>query len=362
MSSPEFYMQQALILAEKGRFSVSPNPMVGCVIIKDDKIIGQGFHQQAGEPHAEVIALNNIAGNATPPKKALNADVYITLEPCCHYGKTPPCVNALIKAQVKRVFIACLDPNPLVAGKGVEALNQAGIQTFVGVLEKEAKALNKIFFHYITHKKPYVIIKWAMSLDGKTITHPNDSRIISDEACHQHAHEIRHSVDAILIGAKTALLDNPQLTARNNNVINKKQPWRIILAGSSTELHSDLNIFSPDLPAKTIVVINALVNKKNPAWIKLLKKNYSRIIFWVLPDISALLKKLGENQITSLLIEGGEQTRNIFFHEENRQYINEIQTYISPVFIGDLEKKLPLSALNYKPLGDSLCLVASLKP
>lgn len=340
------FMQKALQLAEKGRYTVSPNPMVGCVIVKNNTIIGEGFHERAGEPHAEVHALEK-AG-----KKACGADAYVTLEPCCHYGRTPPCTNALIQSGIKRVFIACQDPNPLVAGQGIKILNAAGIETFVGIKEKEAIELNKIFFHFMKYKRPFVIAKWAMSLDGKTITHPNDSRIISDAHCHSHTHETRQAVDAIVIGSKTAFLDNPQLTARENNIHTAKQPWRIILC-SQGNLPLDLNILSADLPGKTIIVVNTFTDKN---WIEKIQKK--GIETWILPSntqnqisIKALLDELSKNNITSLLVEGGEKVRNSFFREK---YVDETQVYISPVFIGDLEKKLSLQPLESYPLGSSL--------
>jgi diaminohydroxyphosphoribosylaminopyrimidine deaminase/5-amino-6-(5-phosphoribosylamino)uracil reductase len=310
--------------------------MVGCVIVQGNTIVGQGYHQKAGEAHAEIHALKE-AGT-----KAYNADVYVTLEPCCHHGRTPPCTDALIRAGVKRVFIACQDPNPLVAHKGIQALNQAGIETIVGIKESEALALNKIFFHFIQHRTPFVIAKWAMSLDGKMITHPDDDRIISDEACRHHAHEIRQTVDAILIGAKTAIADNPQLNVRLPNIT--KQPKRIILS-SQGDLPTNLKLFSNELPSKTTVATTKPVHLKNAEC-------------WVLPqnangqvDLSALLKKCGEENITSLLVEGGPEIHQSFFHES---LVQETHVYISPVWIGKEEKKKPLPPLEAKSLGKSL--------
>lgn len=352
-NTPEYYMEQALTLAEKGRFTVSPNPMVGCVIVKNEQIIGTGFHQRAGEPHAEVFALKEAGDDARA------ADVYVTLEPCCHYGRTPPCTDALIQAGVKRVFIACQDVNPLVGGQGVRQLQAAGIETIVGIKEQEARQLNTFFFHFMTHKRPFIIVKWAMSLDGKTITHPEDDRIISDAACHAHAHGVRHAVDAILIGSRTACLDNPQLTVRHQTEV-KKQPLRIILA-SQGQLPLDLALFSPDLPGKTCVVVTELVDKQ---WMEQAKQN--NIECWVLPandqkqvDLVALLKKLGEQHITSLLVEGGECVRNRFLRDN---LVDETLVYISPVLIGDLSQKKSLNMFQYQPLGASLCLTALLKP
>lgn len=346
--SPETYMEHALQLAEKGRCSVSPNPMVGCVIVKDGTIVGQGYHQRAGEPHAEIHALKE-AG-----EQAQGSDVYVTLEPCCHYGRTPPCTDALIQAGVKRIFIACTDPNPLVAQKGIQALNAAGIETIVGIKEAEALELNKVFFHFIKHRTPYVIAKWAMSLDGKTITHPKDDRIISDETCRHHAHQVRQTVDAILIGSQTAITDNPQLTVRIPNLL--RQPQRIILSAQGN-LPLDLQLFSPKLPGKTIIAITENVDK---TWLeKLIKRN---IEYWILPtdsfnqiDLPALLKKCGEQNITSLLVEGGERVRDSFFRSS---LIQETQIYLSPVWIGSQEKKQLLFPLNAKPLGSSLFITS----
>lgn len=351
MSIIENFMEQALQLAECGRCTVSPNPMVGCIIVNNNDIVGRGFHQRAGEPHAEVFAL------AEAGEKARGAEAYVTLEPCCHYGRTPPCTDALIQAGIKKVYIACQDPNPLVAGKGIQALNDAGIETVIGIKEKEALTLNKAFFHFITHKRPFVIAKWAMSLDGKTVVHPQDNRIISDDACHHHAHEIRQTVDAILIGSQTALLDNPQLTARRDGKLMEKQPWRIILA-SRGNLPLDHKIFSAKLPGKTIVAVTSAATDE---WIKAIEQK--NIIVWVLPansdqhvDIHALLKKLHEHSILSLLVEGGEKVRNHFFSEH---LIDEIQVYLSPVFIGDLPQKETLSTLQYQRVGDSLFVQTS---
>jgi diaminohydroxyphosphoribosylaminopyrimidine deaminase/5-amino-6-(5-phosphoribosylamino)uracil reductase len=346
--APETHMEQALALAEKGHCTVSPNPMVGCLIVKDGTIVGQGYHQRAGEPHAEIYALKE-AG-----EQAQESDVYVTLEPCCHYGRTPPCTEALIQAGVKRVFIACTDPNPLVAQKGIQALNAAGIETIVGIKEAEALELNKVFFHFIKHRTPYVIAKWAMSLDGKTITHPKDDRIISNETCRHHAHHIRQTVDAILIGSQTATADNPQLTVRLPNSL--RQPIRIILSAQGN-LSLDLQLFSSELPSKTIIAITENVDK---TWLKkLINKN---IEYWILPtdsfnqiDLPALLKKCGEQNITSLLVEGGERVRESFFRSS---LVQESQIYLSPVWIGTHEKKHPLFPLQAQSLGSSLFITS----
>ena len=168
-------MQEALMLARRGRYTALPNPMVGCVIVKNDTIIGRGFHEKPGSAHAEILALAEAGSNAK------DASVYVTLEPCCHFGRTPPCVDALISAGIKEVFVACLDPNPLVSGRGAQRLRDAGISVEIGLCGEAAFELNRMFFHYITHQTPYVVAKWAMSLDGKMAVNPGDDRQLSSE-------------------------------------------------------------------------------------------------------------------------------------------------------------------------------------
>lgn len=337
VSSHHQYMQLALQLAEKGRFTVSPNPMVGCVIVKNNQIVGEGYHQRAGGAHAEIHALQK-AGDQTK-----DAILYVTLEPCCHYGKTPPCIHALIQAQIKKVYVACMDPNPLVAGKGIESLRLAGIEVECGLLENEATELNQIFFHYITHQRPFVIAKWAMSLDGKTITHPHDSRSISSHSSQIDSHHLRKQVDAILVGGKTALHDDPLLTVRYEH--HHKQPIRIVLtAKGNLPLH--LKLFDPTL-AKTIVVTTHTADQ---AWIKTLHDRQIETI--ILPtdsnqriNLLSLLDELGKKEIMSLLVEGGMITHEQFI---KTNLINQLHVYLAPVMIGSLEKKHPATTLNVK--------------
>lgn len=337
------FMSLALQLAQQGRLTVSPNPMVGCLIVKNGHIIGQGFHQQAGEPHAEIHALHQAGVNAA------GSTAYVTLEPCCFYQRTPPCTDAFIRAGVKKIMIACQDPHPQVAGKGIVALQAAGIQVEVGIGEAEATKLNEIFFHYIQHQRPFVIAKWAMSLDGKMITHPLDTRDISSPAARCMTHETRQQVDAILIGAKTAIHDNPLLTARSSNIAtNWKQPTRIILANNSL-LPAHLKLWDPALPAKTIVATTASCHPLSKQM--LLDKNIEVMTF---PHdqpgkvcLMSLLNELGKRKITSLLIEGGKTIHESFF---NANLINQIQVYLAPVIIGSLEKKRPLSNVHFSQI------------
>lgn len=347
------YMTVALKLAKKGQFSVSPNPMVGCVIVKDDQIIGQGFHVKAGDKHAEIAALLE-AGD-----KAQGATAYVTLEPCCHHGKTPPCTDALIKAGIKKVYFACLDPNPLVAGQGKAALEAAGIEVIEGPCTDEALQLNEAFCHYITTKRPFVIAKWAMSLDGKTITHPDDSPDISSPASRTMTHQTRRAVDAILVGSKTAIQDNPSLTVRLPHDDESKQPLRIILA-SKGNLPLDLKLFEPHAFAKTLVVITSAAD---PAWtaaalqlgieILTVRQNENQQI-----DLIHLLEELGKRQITSLLVEGGMHVHESFFKEN---LVNKVEVYLAPVIIGSLPKKQLVEVIEMKSIDRDYYLSAHYK-
>lgn len=334
---PQDYMLKALALAERGRFSVSPNPMVGCILVQGNTIVGSGWHERAGESHAEIYALKE-AG-----LQAKGATAYVTLEPCCHQGRTPPCTEALIKAGIKKVYIACLDPNPLVSGKGVAALCEAGIIVEVGLEEEKAKNLNKIFFHYITHKRPFVIAKWAMSLDGKTITHPVDLRQISCKESSHHTHsEIRQQVDAILVGANTAAQDDPSLTTRIEGKEIDKQPIRIILS-SDGALPKNLKIFTGKLPGKTIVVTTKPLTISSVEIIVVAKDKNNRI------DLHALLQELGKRQITSLLVEGGMTVHESFFEQD---LVNQISVYVAPVIIGNMEKKKKFENVDFGKIGE----------
>lgn len=222
MASDNHYMQTALALAAKALGRTSPNPMVGAVIVKDGRIIGQGYHQKAGTPHAEIHALGE-AGTA-----AEGATLYVTLEPCVHYGRTPPCADAIIRAGIKRVVIATEDPNPQVAGRGIYALQQAGIATTVGVKEREAKKLNEVFNKFITTGKPFIVLKCAMSMDGKIATRTGHSQWITGAEARLFGHPLRDRYDAIMVGMGTVLADDPLLTTRLPKG-DGKNPLRIIL-------------------------------------------------------------------------------------------------------------------------------------
>lgn len=337
------YMTIALQLAAQGRATVSPNPMVGCVLVKEGEVIAQGFHQSAGEPHAEIHALNQAGEHAR------GAIAYVTLEPCCHYGRTPPCTERLISAGIKKVYVACLDPNPLVSGKGVTALEEAGIEVEVGCCEEQAKKLNEIFFHYIKTKTPFVIAKWAMSLDGKTMTASGDQKQISSLDSKKHTHQQRQYVDAIMVGARTLRSDDPMLTARYEPI--EKQPLRIVLAGRQP-LPKTAQLFDVTSEVKTLVV--SPVKQDLPSHIEVLvlpDKSGEKV------DIKKLCLVLGERGVTSVLLEGGETLHASFFSEK---LVNKIQAYLAPYIISDLPTKQRVQELKCEPLGDDFLFEASI--
>lgn len=344
------FMNLALQLAERGRLSVSPNPMVGCVIVKANQIIGQGYHQRAGEAHAEVLALQEAGDHAQ------GADVYLSLEPCCHQGRTPPCTQALIAARVKKVYVACQDPNPQVAGQGIAALRAAGIEVEQGICEQAALRLNEVFFHYITQRRPFVIAKWAMSLNGRTTVNAGDSKQLSCPESQQLTHQLRQQVDGILVGAHTVLQDDPQLTARLIEA-KDKQPTRIILSGRQ-QLPLSLHIFDQQLPGKTIIVSS---NQDDKLWFKSILSEKIELII-VRKDnngqihLPTLLDELGNKQITSLLVEGGMKVHESFFRAH---LVNKIQVQLTPFFIGSQGNKQPVQFCDSFIVGNDFHVLAS---
>ncbi|ALQ69687.1 bifunctional diaminohydroxyphosphoribosylaminopyrimidine deaminase/5-amino-6-(5-phosphoribosylamino)uracil reductase RibD [Bacillus thuringiensis] len=353
------YMRIALQLAVGTSGQTSPNPMVGAVVVKGGNIVGMGAHLRAGKEHAEVHALH-MAG-----EKAKGATVYVTLEPCSHFGKTPPCCDLLIKKGVKRVVIATLDCNSLVSGNGKRRLEEAGIEVTTGVLEAEAVLLNRYFFHYMKTKRPFVTIKTAMSLDGKIATVTGDSKWITGEEARADVHQYRHTHDAILVGVNTVIADNPHLTTRIPN--GGKNPIRVIL---------DTHLKTPpsshvitDCLAPTWIMVGQDVNKEKIASFE--SKNIA--IFQTKTkqiEIQDVLDLLGEKQILSLFVEGGQTVHASFLQTNN---FNEIVTYISPKLIGGkdaptlfggngfskLQDALSLKIQEMKQIGDDIKIVAN---
>jgi diaminohydroxyphosphoribosylaminopyrimidine deaminase/5-amino-6-(5-phosphoribosylamino)uracil reductase len=290
--NPSLFMQRALDLAERGKGTVRPNPLVGCVLVHEGKIIGEGYHEQYGGPHAEVNAIASV----TDPKLLADATAYVSLEPCSHWGKTPPCANLLVEKGIKSVVVATLDPNPLVAGKGVKLLEEEGISVQVGLLEQEAKWQNRRFFCQQEKHRPYLILKWAQTQDGFIARENFDSKWISSSQSRQLVHQWRAEEQAILVGKNTALHDNPRLNVRDWT---GSDPIRVVL-DSKLELPADLHLFDQQTPT---LCYNLLKSEKltNLEWVQL-------------PQLSpeALLADLHTRQIQSVLIEGGSQTIHQF--------------------------------------------------
>jgi diaminohydroxyphosphoribosylaminopyrimidine deaminase/5-amino-6-(5-phosphoribosylamino)uracil reductase len=307
------YMVLALALAKKGLGSVSPNPMVGCVIVKNNEIVAEGYHQKYGEAHAEVNAINNLPKDIDPSECIL----YVTLEPCSHFGKTPPCSDLIIKKGFKKVVICNLDPNPLVAGKGIEKLKNAGIEVNIGICEREGRFLNRRFFTFHEKKRPYIILKWAQTADGFISKWPlpkdKKDNWISEAEAQKIAHQMRSEEDAILVGRNTILNDDPKLTTR---LVLGKNPVRIIIS-KEMEFDQKFSVFNSE--AKTLVFNGEESKvKENIRWIK---------IDFEINVIQQILNYLVENNISSLIVEGGTQTLNSFI---NAGLWDEIHVFVNP--------------------------------
>jgi diaminohydroxyphosphoribosylaminopyrimidine deaminase/5-amino-6-(5-phosphoribosylamino)uracil reductase len=303
----EEYIKLALKLARRGFGWTSPNPMVGAVLVKDDHVIGQGYHHRFGGNHAEINALQN--ASADP----VGATLYVTLEPCCHYGKTPPCVDAIIKNRIKKVVIGTLDPNPQMSGKSVKILAEHGIETRVGVLEEECRALNEAHFKLMTTGRPLVTLKFAQTLDGRIATASGDSRWISSEAFRKIAQRLRAVNDAVLVGINTVLADNPQLTVR---LVRGRNPARIIL-DSKLRIPLDSEIIGTRRAASVIIATTAQGKEKASRL-----RELGIEILEVKPDPSGgialkhLLQELGQRNISSLLVEGGGKVITSFLRQK----------------------------------------------
>lgn len=359
----QYYMKFAIDLAKRATGQTSPNPVVGCVIVKEGEIVGFGAHLRAGEAHAEVNAIQ-MAGR----DKVSGSTVYVTLEPCSHFGKTPPCSDLLIQSQVSKVVIASTDPNPLVAGKGIEKLREAGIEVELGVCEEDALALNQVFFHYIKTGKPFVTLKTAASLDGKTATHTNESKWITGPDARMDVHQYRHQHDGILVGVGTVLSDDPSLDTRLPN--GGKNPIRIVL---DTYFRTPLNAkVLTDGKAPTWIVTG---DKPNLEKVKALEgKEDIKVL--ALPsekvEINDLLKLLGEAGITSLFVEGGATVNASFLKEKA---IQQVITYFAPKLIGGkdapsliggegfatMEEVVELEIKEVTRIGSDLKIVSMLK-
>lgn len=350
------YMRLALDLAGRGLGWTSPNPMVGAVIVKDGRVIGQGWHARYGDLHAERSALKNCT------ESPAGATLYVTLEPCCHHGRQPPCTEAILEAGIRRVVVGSEDPNPLVAGKGIDILRQAGVIVETGVLREECDVLNRVFFHYIQTGRPYVVLKYAMTLDGKIATRTGASRWITGEAARRRVHEDRHRYSAILAGAGTVLADDPLLTCRMEG---GKNPLRIICdTHLRTPLTSQIVCTAREVP--TILAAGTAAAERAAAY------EAAGCRVWLLPernahvDLDALMERLGSEKIDSVLLEGG-GTLNWSALEQG--LVQRVQAYIAPKLFGGTAKSpveglgveqpdqaIRLNHMTLTPLGEDFLL------
>lgn len=342
----EKYMAMALELAVKGRGWTSPNPMVGAVIVKDGRVIGKGLHEKYGQAHAE---RNALADCSVSPE---GADIYVTLEPCCHHGKQPPCTEALIDAGIKRVIVGSGDPNPLVAGKGIQILKSHGIEVTEGVLKDECDALNKVFFHYIQTESPYVTMKYAMTLDGKIAAYTGKSKWVTGEKAREHVQLQRHINSGIMVGVGTVLTDDPLLTCRMPGC---KNPVRII-CDSQLRIPLNSQIVRTAVTVPTVIATCCTEKSKHDDLheagchiITVGDKNGQ-------VDLKELMEKLGREKLDSILLEGG-GTLNWSALESG--IVQKVQAYIAPKLFGGASAKTPVEGRGFPSPLSSLRLADS---
>lgn len=350
------YMERALALAAKGRGWTSPNPMVGCVIVRGGAVIGEGYHERAGGPHAEINAIESAGGDIA------DATVYVTLEPCAHHGRTPPCAPELIQRRPARVVAAMEDPNPKVAGEGAAQLRAAGVAVDIGVCAEAARTLNEAYIKHTTTGRPFVIAKCGMSLDGKIATRTGDSRWVTGEASRRVVHELRHAADAILTGSRTVMLDDPSLTTRLPKGREGRDPIRVVL-DADEYLDSARRVFTVESPA--------------PVWVAASEpREYPRAdeVIRVLPgpggiDMAHLMEELGARGVISVLIEGGGATHASAFEAG---VVDKVMFFVAPKIIGgaeavtavegrgaaSLDEAIMLEAMTARPVGEDVLIEA----
>jgi len=321
-----YYMSRACELAMLGQGSVEPNPPVGCVIVRGDKILAEGYHTGFGQSHAEVTALEKIPAGEKDELK--QASLYVTLEPCCHHGKTPPCTEAILQSGIGRVVIAIPDPSPNVAGKGIEQLRKAGIKVEVGVSEDLVRQHLGPYLKFVEQGLPWIIAKWAMTLDGKIATRTTDSRWISTKESRRIAHELRGRVDGIMVGINTALADDPLLTARPAG---PRTATRIVL-DSTARLPVDSQLVRSVDQAPTLVLVGPQANEANA---RCLKNAGVELFYSTAPSpedrLRELLEELGRRDMTTLLVEGGGAVLGSLFDSGS---IDEVHAFIAPIIVG----------------------------
>ena len=337
------YMRRALALAARALGRTSPNPLVGAIVVNGGEVVGEGYHQSAGSAHAEVHAIDHAGTDAH------GGTLYVTLEPCVHYGRTPPCTKAIIQSGIAQVFAAHVDPNPKVGGKGIEELEKAGIRVQVGLCEPEARRLNEIFIKYLRTNQPFVILKSAMSLDGKIATISGESQWISSKASRLRGHEIRDTVDAILVGVKTVISDDPSLTTRLPGR-NGKDPARIIV-DSECRTPLKARVLNPDGEGYAIIATTKRASKERiarleaeGAMVLVVDEEGNRV------SLSALMQALGCKGITSVLIEGGAE---INASALKAGIVDKVMFFIAPKIIGGTDAPSPIGGKGIQRLTDA---------
>ncbi|MBR2742192.1 MAG: bifunctional diaminohydroxyphosphoribosylaminopyrimidine deaminase/5-amino-6-(5-phosphoribosylamino)uracil reductase RibD [Clostridia bacterium] len=341
----EEYMRRALELARRGLGHTNPNPIVGAVIVRDGRIIGEGWHEKYGELHAERNAIANCREDMR------GATIYVTLEPCCHYGRTPPCTEALIEQGFSRVVVGSMDPNPLVAGKGVSILREHGMEVVTGVLKEECDAANRVFFHYISTKTPYVVLKYAMTADGKIATVTGESQWISNEDSRRRAHAMRGRYAAIMAGVGTVTADDPQLNCR---IEGGRDPVRVICDSRlRTPIESKIVKTARDIPT-IIATVCGDEERLRPykdagCEVILTEEKEGRV------NLKELMARLGERKLDSVMIEGGAELAGSAVKEG---IINEVTAFIAPKMVGGSTAKTPVGGAGIEKLADALKLSA----
>ncbi len=356
----ETYIRIAIRLAKRAEGMTSPNPIVGAVLVKDNKITGSGYHKRAGLPHAEIEAIKNAKENGFSPEGSV---LYITLEPCSTYGRTPPCVEAISREKIKKVVVGATDPNPSHAGKAYEILSAAGINVIHGILESQCAELNEGFNHWIVHKTPYVILKSAMSLDGKIATESGESKWITGEAARQYSMRLRKLSDAILVGVNTIIADNPELTYRKKRGVAKSLRRIILDSNARTPISS--RVVSDNFSHLTTIFVTEIAPKERVNLLKqrcnviIAPQNNSRV------DIQWALRKLGEEGVLTLLVEGGGQVnasflqakavhRIIFFYAPKILCGFKAPRSIAGEGFNSLNDVVKLESLKWKQIGNDL--------
>lgn len=342
------FMREALALARSQAGKTSPDPLVGALIVKNGRIISKGYHAQQSTPHAEAFAIRKAGA------KAKGATLYLNLEPCCHYGFNPPCTHAIIKSGIKRVVAAMKDPNPLVNGKGFKELKKAGIKVHVGVMQKEAVQLNEAFSKYITSNIPFVILKCAMSLDGKIATVTKDSKYITNKLSRQYVHKMRVYVDAVMTSVNTVKIDDPKFTVRDvgMDIIEKRDPKKIVI-----DPYAQIPINSFVLshqPERTIVIVGNMASKKR---IERIRKTGAVVIEFHaksgVMDLKSVMAELGEDKITSIMIEGG---GNFAASALEAGIVDKALFFIAPKIIGGKIAITPVEGRGIKKLSSAINL------